>query len=69
MPPQLRLWRRGRDGAGLWGGRRLGLEARGHRTIPASGPIGGGQIIWIDRERGVLAAGSDPRKDGSALGY
>ncbi|MGX7707498.1 gamma-glutamyltransferase family protein [Methylobacterium sp. Gmos1] len=46
-----------------------GLEARGHRIIPASGPIGGGQIIWIDRERGVLAAGSDPRKDGSALGY
>lgn len=46
-----------------------GLEARGHRIIAASGPIGGGQIIWIDRERGVLAAGSDPRKDGSALGY
>ena len=46
-----------------------GLQARGHRTIPASGPIGGGQIIWIDRKAGVLAAGSDPRKDGSALGY
>lgn len=44
------------------------LEARGHRVIP-SGPLGGGQVIWIDHDTGVLAAGSDPRKDGSALGY
>ncbi|KQO66041.1 gamma-glutamyltransferase [Methylobacterium sp. Leaf87] len=45
------------------------LAARGHVTIPAPLPIGGGQIIWIDPETGLRAAGSDPRKDGCALGY
>lgn len=45
------------------------LKARGHAAIPAPLPLGGGQVIWIDHEAGTLAAGSDPRKDGSALGY
>ncbi|MEH6495728.1 MAG: gamma-glutamyltransferase [Pseudomonas marincola] len=32
-------------------------------------PHGGGQMIMVDHENGVLAAGSDPRKDGVALAY
>jgi gamma-glutamyltranspeptidase/glutathione hydrolase len=45
------------------------LIRRGHRIVRAGQPIGGGQLIWLDRARGVMVAGSDPRKDGCALGY
>lgn len=45
------------------------LEARGHSLDYPSAPIGGGQAIIRDLERGVWTAGSDPRKDGMAGGY
>jgi gamma-glutamyltranspeptidase/glutathione hydrolase len=32
-------------------------------------PWGGAQVVMIDRDSGVLAGASDPRKDGMALGY
>jgi gamma-glutamyltranspeptidase/glutathione hydrolase len=46
-----------------------GLKARGHNVAVRPLPHGGGQGIVIDWERGVLIGGSDPRKDGCALGY
>ncbi len=45
------------------------LRAMGHETVASSKPIGGGQAIWIDHDEGVLSGGSDPRKDGCAIGY
>lgn len=44
------------------------LERRGFRIVPSPDPIGGGQAILIDWENGTLQGGSDPRKDGCALG-
>src|SRR5436305_3338187 len=46
-----------------------GLKKLGHQTTSIVGPPGGGQAIWIDWDKGTLTAGSDPRKDGCALGY
>jgi len=47
------------------------LRRRGHR-LTVGGPWSGScasQILTLDPETGALFGGSDPRKDGLALGY
>ena len=51
---------------------RQALAALGHdvRPEPTFSPgFGGGQIIAVDPETGVLCGGSDPRRDGCAVGF
>jgi gamma-glutamyltranspeptidase/glutathione hydrolase len=48
---------------------RAGLEARGHKVITSFGVFGGFQGILFDPRTGVMMGGSDPRKDGHAVGY
>ena len=45
------------------------LQQRGHRLIDGRGAMGGYQAVMIDAGNGVLMGGSDPRKDGLAIGW
>jgi gamma-glutamyltranspeptidase/glutathione hydrolase len=55
--------------AGISADLRKGMTDRGHQLRDAASPHGGGQIIVVDHESGFLIGGSDPRKDGCALGW
>ena len=46
-----------------------GLSKIGHNVFHIDDTHGGGQVIQIDRLKGNLIGGSDPRKDGYAKGY
>jgi gamma-glutamyltranspeptidase/glutathione hydrolase len=45
------------------------LRAKGHRIRQGRGGFGGYQGIMVDPETNVLHGGSDPRKDGMAVGF
>jgi gamma-glutamyltranspeptidase/glutathione hydrolase len=67
------------------GGRKVALEAgvpdtvvaelaaRGHEIVPRAVAtqvfFGGGQVILRQQDSGLLIGGSDPRRDGAALGW
>jgi len=46
-----------------------GLCKKGHRVEYREGGYGGYQGIWIDPQTNMLHGGSEPRKDGCAIGY
>jgi gamma-glutamyltranspeptidase/glutathione hydrolase len=48
---------------------RKALEAKGHKLTMSPGMFGGYQAIMIGPRTGALAGGSDPRKDGAAMGW
>ena len=45
------------------------LTDRGHNACYKNETHGGGQAVYIDRNKGVMIAGSDSRKDGCGIGY
>jgi gamma-glutamyltranspeptidase / glutathione hydrolase len=48
---------------------RASLRQRGHLVMDGLGLMGGYQAVMIDPATGVLMGGSDPRKDGLAIGW
>ena len=55
--------------SGIGAGIRASLEARGHVLRDGRAQMGGYQGIIIDPATGVMLGGSDPRKDGLAIGW
>ena len=55
--------------SGVPEGARAGLVERGHTVTVSVGAFGGFQGIMVDPRTGVLMGGSDPRKDGLAIGW
>jgi gamma-glutamyltranspeptidase / glutathione hydrolase len=54
---------------GFAAGTRDAMAARGHDVVTAAKPLGGGQCVLRDSGTGYLVGGSDPRKDGCAIGF
>jgi gamma-glutamyltranspeptidase/glutathione hydrolase len=55
---------------GISQGTLEGLAVKGHRIVSATPEsFGGAHAILIDPSSGVLMGGSDPRKDGCAIGF
>jgi len=48
---------------------RGALMQRGHKVRDGRSAMGGYQAVFIDPKTGVLMGGSDPRKDGLAIGW
>lgn len=67
------LARRGMVATGQPWAAQAGLRARGQDVVGATGlerlAFGAGQVIRRDGDTGVLVAGSDPRRDGCAVGW
>jgi gamma-glutamyltranspeptidase/glutathione hydrolase len=55
--------------SGITPGVLRSLQGRGHVLLDGRGLVGGYQAVMIDPVSGVLMGGSDPRKDGQAVGY
>jgi gamma-glutamyltranspeptidase/glutathione hydrolase len=55
--------------SGIPGIVRETLARRGHVILDGRGLMGGYQAVFIDPATGVLMGGSDPRKDGLAIGW
>ena len=53
----------------IWALENKELELKGHKIIRPEQPIGGAQVILDDKSSNTLIGGSDPRKDGYAIGY